>query len=192
MARARVDTEIERDQLTLKKILLSSKEREEQLNALQARNREVEMSIDSIEETTVQRQTQCESERQEHNKQTKVLMDLKTDIRESKQEKKILLNQIGRLKEDISRTNNNLFREHIRLHDINEERQGIAKDARTYTNQSHELKLTSEMLDHDIDNLCGEIEREDKKLANFFKIHRYNVREKDIIVSCENHLFIIR
>ena len=183
-SQSQTDAEINRDEETLKKILQTCNEKRIMLNKLEECNRELEASIKVIEATAHGQQDRCEDQRQEHNKQTKVLLELRADIHNAKQEYKVLFEQRKRVKEDICGTENNVFGQHRHLHHINKESEGIEKDIRAYSKQGSELNLKKEGLSIAIDKICRDIDDMDKRKEDFRKQYRRNTSEKDIIVSC--------
>lgn len=182
-ARARVVGEIERDEAALKKVLLICKEKHTQLNEMQARNRELGGSIESIEASANAQQDRCELQRQEHNKQNKLLFECKSQIHSAKQEYKVLIDQLRKVKEEIARADNSVFLQHRHLHHIDKERREIESDAKAYARQGTELHSKKTKLATDISQLCREIESEDKRKEGLRKQLVVLFGDKDIVVS---------
>jgi septal ring factor EnvC (AmiA/AmiB activator) len=151
---------------------------------MHCRNRELEASNTSIQDSCDYQQERCEDERSEHNKQTKILMELKTDMHDGNVEFQMLMDQTVRVKEDIARTENMAFSEHRHLHFIDEERKSIEDEARAYSQQGQELSHKSESLAVAIDSICRQIDGEDETREALRKQYRHSIGEKDILVSC--------
>ena len=190
LAKAKVERDIESDEAQLKKLLAVCKEKQLQLSKMQCRNRELEATIAITEDAATQQQDRCETERHEHNKQSKILMGLRDEIHDTKMDFKLLLDQIQRVKEDIIRTDNLAFNQHSQLHGINEERQALGKEIKGYNEQISKLNQKRDRNSTAIDNLCREIDIEDKKMHDLQKQYKYTIVEKDIIVSPSTQLFM--
>ena len=188
LAKAKVERDIESDEAQLKKLLAVCKEKQLQLSKMQCRNRELEATIAITEDAATQQQDRCETERHEHNKQSKILMGLRDEIHDTKMDFKLLLDQIQRVKEDIIRTDNLAFNQHSQLHGINEERQALGKEIKGYNEQISKLNQKRDRNSTAIDNLCREIDIEDKKMHDLQKQYKYTIVEKDIIVSPSTQL----
>jgi chromosome segregation ATPase len=158
---------------------------------MQARNRELGGSIESIEASASAQQDRCELQRQEHNKQNKLLFECKSQIRSAKQEYKVLIDQLRKVKEEIARADNSVFLQHRHLHHIDKERR--ESDSKAYARQGAELHSKKAKLATDISQLCREIESEDKRKEGLRKQLVVLFGDKDIVVSsmCATvHLFI--
>lgn len=184
-ATAKVSEEISRDEATLKKLLLTCKEKQSQLVNMRSRNRELEVSTESIEEKANRQEDQCELQRQEHDKQVKVLLGVKTEVHTAKQDYNILSDEIRRVKEEIARTETKAFSDHNHLYHIDEERKCIEKEANSYIGQLHDLKIKKERLAIDIESICREIDEQDQKRDSLRQQCRHNIGDKDIIVSAQ-------
>lgn len=190
-ARSTVLHDIQRDEAKLKRLLLVCKDKELQLRNLQLTNRELEASAETILAQVSHLNNRCEVEREEHNKQTKILLECRAKIHDTKKENSVLMEQIQRVKEDITRTENMAFNEHCHLHSVDVEIERIEKDVRYSIQEVTEIKEKRESLTVTIDNLCREITSEDLKREGLRQQYRQTIGEKDIIVSClPIHLFI--
>eukprot|EP00804_Cyclotella_cryptica_P022441 CCRYP_015086-RB/>CCRYP_015086-RB protein AED:0.28 eAED:1.00 QI:0/0/0/1/1/1/2/0/896 len=192
IAKARIDEDLERDEARLEKLLDTCKEKQMQLNNMKARNRELESATACAEEKANRQRDRCEVEREEHNKQSKVLMDLRDDIRNTKREFGLHTEQIRKAKSAILRADDLISKEHSRLHRINEERHAIENDIKCYNEQSSDLKSRREKNAIAIDNLCREIDSADKRREELRKQLRQSICEKDIIASFPNRIELWR
>eukprot|EP00804_Cyclotella_cryptica_P022440 CCRYP_015086-RA/>CCRYP_015086-RA protein AED:0.29 eAED:0.82 QI:0/0/0/1/0.5/0.33/3/0/858 len=180
IAKARIDEDLERDEARLEKLLDTCKEKQMQLNNMKARNRELESATACAEEKANRQRDRCEVEREEHNKQSKVLMDLRDDIRNTKREFGLHTEQIRKAKSAILRADDLISKEHSRLHRINEERHAIENDIKCYNEQSSDLKSRREKNAIAIDNLCREIDSADKRREELRKQLRQIATQAEI------------
>lgn len=178
---SRVNDGINRDESTLRRLTTVCKEKQANLNVIQCKNRQLESSTKYIEERAKYQEERCEEQRNEHNKQVRVLLELQSEIEHAKQEYEVISSQIARVNEDIARTENTAFDDHHFLYHMNQESATIEKEANAYVLQGRELESKKEILAASIDSICRQIDAEDQKREALRKTYRHNIGDKDIV-----------
>ena len=179
-AKSRLDFEEIRDLERLRKMDVLFREKQRKLKTLEESNRLLEAKALDVEDKVKQEEDMCELERTGHNDQTKVFMGLRMRVNEAKHDYEIAKREFEVLTLEISRADEQVFREYRKHHSVDAERKAIENEARSFHDQCAKLEIKGNVNETVIVNLCRQIDEETKTRDGLRKQYRTIMSEKDI------------
>lgn len=170
-----------RDETRIAEMHSDYDEKRKFLQSLQENNRQLESSVKNAEEIAAHQQDLCEIEREEHTKQSKRLLGLRDNLHGAKHDYEILLQQISKLKDDIARTERQVFTDRRTLHHVDADSRSMQSEIRRLSDQGSKLDAKRSKDKVTSAKLCGKIDEENKLREKLRTECKRMTSEKDVI-----------
>jgi len=125
--------------------------------------------------------TKCEIARRNHNVESKTLNQLRENVYVAKTELVTLMSMMKNVKDDTSRTDELVFKEHLTHHAVDEERLSIQRQIACFDTKTASLKMMKARHESEIVKLGHDIDEEDKKQDFLRRQYRSIMGKKDIL-----------
>ena len=125
--------------------------------------------------------TKCEIARRNHNVESKTLIQLRENVYVAKTELVTLMSMMKNIKDDISRTDALVFKEHLTHHAVDEERFSIQRQIASFDTKTTSLQMMKARHESEIVKLGHDIDEEDKKQEFLRRQYRSIMGKKDIL-----------
>ncbi len=132
------------------------------------------------EQITEQRRNECENAREGHNAESKFLIRLRGELSAAKIELLAYMSQVKGVKDDISRADDLVFKEHVSHHNVDSEMQHVENDIAAFHDKISGLSLASNANRCMIVQLGQEIDDVDQKREVLRRNYRNIMNKKDI------------
>ena len=132
------------------------------------------------EQIMEQTRNECENAREEHNVESKCLICLRGTLSEAKMELLSFMAQIKSIKDDISRAEDRVFKEHVNHHNVELETLLIETDIAAFRDKISRLNQTSNANGCAIVQLGHEIDDVDQHREVMRRNYRNLMQKKDI------------
>lgn len=170
-----------RDETRIAEMHSDYDEKRKFLQSLQENNRQLESSVKNAEEIAAHQQDLCEIEREEHTKQSKRLLGLRDNLHGAKHDYEILLQQISKLKDDITRTERQVFTDRRTLHHVDADSRSMQSEIRRLSDQGSKLDAKRSKDKDTSAKLCGKIDEKNKLREKLRTECKRTTSEKDVI-----------
>ena len=126
-------------------------------------------------------QAQCDVARRAHNLETKTLIKCQNDVNAAKIELQTLMTQVKIIKDEITRYDELVFKEHVHHSQINTEKQSIQSDITSFDTKTAKLEQEEVRNESVIVKLGHDIDEQDAEKELLRRQCRQIMSKKDII-----------
>lgn len=143
-------------------------------------NRSLELAVTEGEQVIEQRRNECDIAREGHNAESKFLISLRGDLSAAKIELLTYLSQIKSMKDDISRADDLVRKEHANRQAVDSERQHFETDIAAFHDKISRTNLTRNVNEGLIIQLGLEIDGVDQQREVLRRNYKSTMNKKDI------------